>query len=121
MSGQICPLLSQAYQLRSPAAGPSESIRRFSDNHIWSSALLPEPTPGVADAGEITYAIVQVLEASVRRKLPTRRLRQWMRRFNGVTTKYLDNSLRWHVFSEATKDIASRAARHRLLLDACAA
>lgn len=50
-----------------------------------------------------------------------RRLKQWMRRFNGVATKYLDNYLRWHVFVEATKDLARRAARHRLLLDACAA
>jgi hypothetical protein len=48
------------------------------------------------------------------------RLEQWMRRFNGVATKYLDNYLRWHMFLDATKDVGRRASRNRLLLDACA-
>jgi len=49
------------------------------------------------------------------------RLKEWMRHFNGVATKYLDIYLRWHVFLEATKEFAGPVARDRLLLDACAA
>lgn len=50
-----------------------------------------------------------------------RQLKDWMRRFNGVATKYLPNYLRWYVFLDATKDLSRRAARRKLMLDACAA
>jgi hypothetical protein len=44
-----------------------------------------------------------------------------MRRCNGVATKYLDDYLCWHVFVEASKDLARRTPQSRLPLNACAA
>jgi hypothetical protein len=49
------------------------------------------------------------------------RLKDWMRRFRGVATKYLANYVAWHGVVDAARALDPRAARDRLLLDTCAA
>ena len=47
------------------------------------------------------------------------RLKKWMRRFNGVATKYLNHYLYWFRLLEQTKDLGERSRRKKLLLTAC--
>jgi hypothetical protein len=47
------------------------------------------------------------------------RLKNWMERFKGVATKYLDNYLTWFRFFDARANEAMTAKRLELLLTAC--
>ncbi len=47
------------------------------------------------------------------------RLKQWMRRFNGVATKYLDHYLAWFKLLEQTKAVTAAGKREALLTTAC--
>ncbi len=47
------------------------------------------------------------------------RLKKWMRRFNGVATKYLDHYLFWFRLLEQSKDMGDRSRRKKLLLASC--
>lgn len=40
------------------------------------------------------------------------RLKTWIRRFNGIATKYLDNYLGWHRLLERYRDRISPAVLH---------
>ena len=48
-----------------------------------------------------------------------RRLKDWMERFNGVATKYLNGYLIWHRFLELNKKIPSKENTNEMLLNAC--
>ncbi|MDM5239175.1 IS1595 family transposase [Bacillus cereus] len=48
-----------------------------------------------------------------------KRLKDWMERFQGVATKYLDNYLYWHRFLELVKNLHKKDATITLLLHAC--
>lgn len=48
-----------------------------------------------------------------------RRLKSWMRRFNGVATKFLNSYMIWHRFLELNKKISSEENVNLMLLDAC--
>jgi len=47
-----------------------------------------------------------------------KQLKDWMRKFNGVATKYLDNYLSWYRFVTATKFEAMAAKRNQMLIAA---
>lgn len=49
------------------------------------------------------------------------RLKDWMRRFNGVATRYLQNYMHWHLFVDRAGELAPSVARKRLLARACSA
>ena len=48
-----------------------------------------------------------------------RRLKDWMERFNGVATKYLNGYLIWHRFLDLNKKIPSKENIDEMLLNAC--
>lgn len=48
-----------------------------------------------------------------------RRLKDWMARFNGVATKYLNSYLIWHLFLETNKRLPSDESVNEMLLNAC--
>ena len=48
------------------------------------------------------------------------RLKRWLRRFNGVATKYLPNYLGWHGFLDRTAMLSHEHAHHQLLVETCA-
>lgn len=48
-----------------------------------------------------------------------KRLRQWMDRFNGVSTKYLQNYLNWFVILERLKNSTNKSARFLMLALSC--
>ena len=48
-----------------------------------------------------------------------RRLKDWMERFNGVATKYLNSYLIWHRFLELNKKFNSKENMNEMLLNAC--
>ena len=47
------------------------------------------------------------------------RLKDWMERFNGVATKYLNGYLIWHRFLELNKKFSSKENTNEMLLNAC--
>jgi hypothetical protein len=47
------------------------------------------------------------------------RLKKWIRRFNGVSTKYLDNYLAWHLFLDRLSGTGDAAMARKLLTTAC--
>lgn len=48
-----------------------------------------------------------------------RRLKDWIVRFNGVATKYLNGYLIWHRFLELNKKFSSKENTNELLLNTC--
>lgn len=47
------------------------------------------------------------------------RLKKWMRRFNGVSTKYLHNYMRWCIFLDDATGLDLVTSRSRMLTKAC--
>lgn len=48
-----------------------------------------------------------------------KRLKDWMKRFQGVATKYLDNYLYWFNFLQQNKKMATKERINQMLLSAC--
>ncbi|MCD8508869.1 MAG: IS1595 family transposase [Bacillus sp. (in: Bacteria)] len=48
-----------------------------------------------------------------------KRLKDWMQRFQGVATKYLDNYLYWFNFLQQSKKMATKERVNQMLLGAC--
>lgn len=48
-----------------------------------------------------------------------KRLKDWMQRFQGVATKYLDNYLYWFNFLQQSKKMATKERVNQMLLSAC--
>lgn len=48
------------------------------------------------------------------------RLKGWMRRFNGVATRWLDNYLAWFRFIDRHGQVDRAEAIHDMLMNACA-
>jgi hypothetical protein len=48
-----------------------------------------------------------------------KRLKDWMNRFQGVATKYLDNYLYWFSFLQQGKKMATKERKNQRLLSAC--
>lgn len=48
-----------------------------------------------------------------------KRLKDWMQRFQGVATKYLDNYLYWFNFLQQSKKMATKERANQMLLSAC--
>jgi len=46
------------------------------------------------------------------------RLRDWLKRFRGVSTRYLNNYLWWHRFMDMNRRMANHPLKMALMLDA---
>jgi transposase-like protein len=95
-----------------PCTDGADAYRRF----CVGSGVVHQPV-GNAPGTRVVGGIYDIQHINAYHQ----RLKQWMRRFSGVATKYLDSHMRWHVFLEPTKGFGRRAECARLLLDTCAA
>ena len=85
------PLVSRGCVLVSDGA---QAYRAFADKaHILHVGL-------VLSKGQRTWGIYHVQNVNAY----TSQLKRWMRRFNGVATKYLDSYLGWHRMNDREGD-----------------